>query len=58
MRRHDPMAGLVCDSQAVNDRIRELAERYAATVWELTDEVAMLTARGDEQIRTMGASWR
>lgn len=48
------MAGLVCDSQTVNDRIRELTERYAAMLPELTDEVATGPARVDEYLKMMG----
>ncbi len=44
-------------SQALTARIRELAERYANPLPQLTDEVATLTARVDEHLKEMGAKW-
>jgi type I restriction enzyme M protein len=44
-------------SQTLTSRIRELAERYAAPLPELTDEVATLAARVDEHLKRMGATW-
>ena len=38
-------------------RIRELAERYAAPLPTLVDEVALLAARVDVHLRKMGAEW-
>ena len=38
-------------------RIRQLAERYAAPLPKLTDEVAALAARVDGHLKKMGASW-
>ena len=38
-------------------RIRQLAERYAAPLPKLTDEVAPLAARVDGHLKKMGASW-
>jgi len=44
-------------SQTLTSRIRELAERYATPLPELTDEVAMLSARVDGHLKKMGAVW-
>ena len=44
-------------SQTLTGRIRELAERYAAPLPKLTDEVEALAARVDEHLKKMGASW-
>ncbi|MGE3492364.1 MAG: N-6 DNA methylase [Vicinamibacterales bacterium] len=44
-------------SQTLTGRIRELAERYATPLPQLTDEVATLTARVEEHLAKMGASW-
>ena len=45
-------------SQTLTGRIRELAERYAAPLPQLTDEVAALAARVEEHLARMGASWK
>ena len=45
-------------SQTLTARIRELAERYAAPLPQLTDEVEALAARVEEHLAKMGASWR
>ena len=37
-------------------RIRELAERYATSLPQLTDEVAALTAKMEGHLAKMGAS--
>jgi type I restriction enzyme M protein len=44
-------------SQTLNGRIRQLAERYATPLPKLTDEVESLTARVDEHLKKMGATW-
>jgi type I restriction enzyme M protein len=44
-------------SQTLTRRIRELAERYANPLPELTDEVVTLAARVGEHLKNMGASW-
>lgn len=44
--------------QTLTARIRELAERYAAPLPQLMDELAALSARVDEHMRRMGASWK
>jgi type I restriction enzyme M protein len=44
-------------SQTLTGRIRELAERYAVPLPQLTDEVATLAARVDKHLTRMGASW-
>lgn len=45
-------------SQTLTGRIRELAERYATPLAELTDEVAKLAARVEEHLKKMGAVWK
>jgi type I restriction enzyme M protein len=45
-------------SQTLTGRIRELAERYATPLPQLTDEVGMLAARVEEHLRQMGAAWK
>jgi type I restriction enzyme M protein len=45
-------------SQTLTGRIRELAERYATPLPQVTGEVAMLSARVDEHLRKMGAVWQ
>ena len=44
-------------SQTLTGRIRELAERYATPLPQLTDEVAALAARVETHLAKMGASW-
>ena len=45
-------------SQTLTGRIRELAERYVTPLPRLIDEVATLSARVDEHLKRMGASWK
>ena len=45
-------------SQTITGRIRQLAERYATPLPELTDEVATLAARVDGHLKKMGAVWK
>ena len=45
-------------SQTLTGRIRELAERYATPLPQLTDDVATLTARVDGHLKKMGTSWK
>ena len=45
-------------SQTLTGRIRELAERYATPLPQLTDEVATFAARVEEHLKKMGASWK
>ncbi len=45
-------------SQTLTDRIRQLAERYATPLPQLTDEVARLAARVDGHLKKMGAVWK
>jgi type I restriction enzyme M protein len=45
-------------SQTLTGRIRELAERYATPLPQLTDEVATLATRVDGHLRKMGAVWK
>jgi type I restriction enzyme M protein len=44
-------------SQALTGRIRQLAERYAAPLPQLTEEVETLAAHVDEHLKKMGAVW-
>jgi type I restriction enzyme M protein len=44
-------------SQTLTGRIRQLAERYATPLPQLTGEVATLAARVDEHLKKMGAVW-
>ena len=44
-------------SQTLTGRIRQLAERYATPLPQLTGEVATLAARVHEHLAKMGASW-
>jgi type I restriction enzyme M protein len=43
-------------SQTLTGRIRQLAERYATPLPQLTDEVATLAARVDEHLKKMGCT--
>jgi len=45
-------------SQTLTGRIRELAERYATPLPQLTDEVATHAARVEEHLKRMGAVWK
>jgi len=45
-------------SQTLTPRCRELAERYATPLPQLTEEVAALAARVDEHLKKMGAVWK
>ena len=45
-------------SQTLTGRIRQLAERYATPLPQLTDEVAALAARVHEHLKKMGAVWK
>jgi type I restriction enzyme M protein len=42
-------------SQTLTSRIRQLAERYATPLPQLTEELAMLASRVDEHLKKMGA---
>jgi type I restriction enzyme M protein len=44
-------------SQTLSGRIRELAERYATPLPQLTGEVAALAARVNKHLKRMGAIW-
>jgi type I restriction enzyme M protein len=44
-------------SQTLTGRVRQLAERYAAPLPQLTDRVAELSTRVDEHLKKMGAVW-
>jgi len=45
-------------SQTVTGRVRELSERYGTTLPRLTDDVERLTARVEEHLTEMNASWK
>ncbi len=45
-------------SQTLTGRIRQLAERYATPLPQLTDEVATLATRVDGHLKKMGAIWK
>jgi type I restriction enzyme M protein len=45
-------------SQTLTGRIRQLSERYATPLPQLTDEVATLTGRVEEHLKKMGAVWQ
>ena len=45
-------------SQTLTGRIRQLAERYATPLPQLTDEVAALAAGVDGYLKKMGAVWK
>jgi len=45
-------------SQALTGRIRQLAERYAAPLPQLLDDVETLAARVDAHLKKMGAVWK
>jgi len=44
-------------SQALTGRIRQLADRYATPLPQLTEDVKTLSARVDEHLKKMGAVW-
>jgi len=44
-------------SQTLTGRVRQLAERYATPLPQLTGEVATLAARVDGHLKKMGAVW-
>jgi type I restriction enzyme M protein len=44
-------------SQALTSRIRQLAERYATPLPQLTQEVAALSAKVDQHLQRMGFVW-
>jgi type I restriction enzyme M protein len=50
--------GLDRVSQTLTGRIRQLAERYATPLPQLTDEVVALAARVDEHLKKMGTVWK
>ncbi len=45
-------------SQTLTGRVRQLAERYATPLPQLTEEVATLANRVDEHLKKMGAVWK
>jgi type I restriction enzyme M protein len=45
-------------SQILTGRIRQLAERYAAPLPKLNEEVQILASRVEEHLKQMGASWK
>ena len=45
-------------SQTLTGRLRELAERYESPLPQIVDEVAALSAKVDEYLKKMGATWK
>lgn len=45
-------------SQTLTGRIRQLAERYATPLPQLTDEVAKLASKVEAHFQQMGVSWK
>ena len=45
-------------SQSLTSRIRELSERYNATLAKLADEMVTHSARVDKHLKNMGMSWK
>jgi type I restriction enzyme M protein len=45
-------------SQSLTGRIRQLADRYAAPLPQITQEVENLTARVDGHLKKMGVVWK
>jgi type I restriction enzyme M protein len=45
-------------SQTLTGRIRELAERYAVPLPQLTDEVVALASKVEGHLAKMGAVWK
>ena len=45
-------------SQTLTSRIRLLADRYAAPLPQIVDEVAALAAKVDDHLKKMEASWK
>ncbi|MGB7644507.1 MAG: N-6 DNA methylase, partial [Pseudomonas fluorescens] len=45
-------------SQTLTGRIRELSERYATPLPQLTDDVATLASRVEDHLKKMGAVWQ
>ena len=45
-------------SQTLTGRIRELAERYESPLPLIVDEVVLLSAKVDEHLKKMGATWK
>ena len=45
-------------SRTLSGRIRQLAERYATPLPELTDEAETLAARVEDHLKMMGAVWK
>jgi type I restriction enzyme M protein len=44
-------------SQTLTGRIRQLADRYAAPLPHIADEIETLTTRVDKHLAKMGAVW-
>jgi type I restriction enzyme M protein len=45
-------------SQTLTGRIRELAERYATPLPQVTSQIVMLAARVEGHLEKMGAVWK
>jgi type I restriction enzyme M protein len=44
-------------SQTLTSRVRELADRYATPLPQLSQQVEALSARVEEHLKTMGVAW-
>ena len=44
-------------SQALTGRVKQLGERYATPLSQLTGDAALFAARVDEHLKRMGAAW-
>ena len=47
-----------CISQALTQRVKELAERYEVPIPQLTDRVADLEAKVNRHLERMGFAWK
>jgi type I restriction enzyme M protein len=45
-------------SQTLTGRIRELAERYESPLPQIVNELSVISAKVDDHLRKMGASWK
>ena len=44
-------------SQTLTSRVRQLTERYATTLPQLTQQVEELSSKVDEHLKKMGGEW-
>ena len=57
-RPTQPVLPLAVHRDGARRLSRQLAERYATPLPQLTDEVAALAARVEEHLKRMGATWK